>query len=49
VLEVIDKFNPKAFYTIEDVRAVNEGIFPPRKPSTILPFSNILFQWRKGK
>ena len=49
VLEVIDKFNPKAFYTIEDVRAVNEGIFPPRKPSMILPFSNILFQWRKGK
>jgi uncharacterized protein YebE (UPF0316 family) len=49
VLEVIDKFNPKAFYTIEDVRAVNEGIFPPRKPSTIFPFSNILFQWRKGK
>jgi Uncharacterized protein conserved in bacteria len=49
VLEVIDKFNPKAFYTIEDVRAVNEGIFPPRKPSMILPFSNILFQRRKGK
>jgi uncharacterized protein YebE (UPF0316 family) len=49
VLEVIDKFNPRAFYTIEDVKAVNEGIFPPRKQNTIFPFSNILRDWRKGK
>jgi len=49
VLEVITCFNPKAFYTIEDVKAVNEGIFTPRKPNSIFPFSNILRQWRKGK
>jgi uncharacterized protein YebE (UPF0316 family) len=49
VLEIIDHFNPKSFYTIEDVRVVNEGIFMPRKQNNILPFSNILRQWRKGK
>jgi len=49
VLEIIDRFNPKAFYTIEDVKAVNEGIFPPKKASTVFPFSNILRRWRKGK
>jgi uncharacterized protein YebE (UPF0316 family) len=32
-LEVINAFNPTAFFTIEDVKAVNEGIFSPRKRS----------------
>ncbi len=49
VLSIIDQFNPKAFYTIEDVRAVNEGIFPSRKRNSVFPFSNILREWRKGK
>jgi uncharacterized protein YebE (UPF0316 family) len=49
VLGIITKLNPKAFYTIEDVKAVNEGIFTQRKPNSIFPFSNILRQWRKGK
>ncbi|MCX6254132.1 MAG: DUF2179 domain-containing protein [Bacteroidia bacterium] len=49
VLDVINRFNPKAFYTVEDVKAVNEGIFAPKKPNTIFPFSNIIRQWRKGK
>jgi uncharacterized protein YebE (UPF0316 family) len=49
VLEVINGFNPKAFYTIEDVKAVNEGIFAPKKPNSVFPFSNVLRQWRKGK
>ena len=49
VLGVITRFNPKAFYTIEDVRSVNEGIFPHRSKNNVFPFSNILRQWRKGK
>ncbi len=28
VAAIIDKYNPKAFYTIEDIRAVRAGIFP---------------------
>lgn len=49
VLDVINDFNPKAFYTIEDVKSVNEGIFSPRKHNSILPFTNVLREWRKGK
>lgn len=49
VLDIITGLNPNAFYTIEDVKAVNEGIFTPHKPNSIFPFSNVLRQWRKGK
>lgn len=49
VLNVINNFNPKAFYTIEDVKIVNEGIFTPRKHKPVLPFANIIREWRKGK
>ena len=49
VVEIIKRFNPKAFYTIEDVREVNEGIFFTRKHNTIHQFSNIIRRWRKGK
>jgi uncharacterized membrane-anchored protein YitT (DUF2179 family) len=49
VLDVITPFNPKAFYTVEDVKAVNEGIFAPKRPNTIFPFSIVLRQWRNGK
>ncbi|MFT5207237.1 MAG: hypothetical protein ACI9CF_000986 [Candidatus Omnitrophota bacterium] len=31
VVEIIKKYNPKAFYTIEDIRSVREGIFPAIK------------------
>ena len=49
VVEIINRFNPKAFYSVEDIRATNEGIFPPKKPNTVIPFSNILRRWRSGK
>jgi len=49
VLNVIHDFNPKLFYTIEDVKSANEGIFSPRRPNTLFPFSNVIRQWRKGK
>ncbi len=48
VLTIINEFNPKSFYTVEDVKTVNEGIFPPHKPR-LLPFGNIIRQWRPGK
>lgn len=28
VIRLINRFNPKAFYTIEDIRSVKQGIFP---------------------
>lgn len=48
-LEIINSFNPMAFYTIEDVRSSSEGVFPVKKPNTVFPFSNIIRRWRGGK
>ncbi len=31
VVGMINHFNPKAFYSMEEVRAANEGVFPSRK------------------
>ena len=31
ITKIINKYNPNAFYTLEDVRFVKEGIFPPTK------------------
>jgi len=33
VIEIIKKYNPKAFYTVEEIKAVREGIFPGRQKS----------------
>jgi uncharacterized protein YebE (UPF0316 family) len=49
VIGVINEFNPKSFYTIEDVKYVNEGVFPARKQATFSPFGSILRRWRGGK
>ncbi len=50
IAEIIQRFNPKAFYTMEDVSLVSEGIFPFRKhyiyPS---PLIDAFRFWRKGK
>ena len=49
VLEIINNFSPHAFYTIEDVKLVNEGIFPSKKTGTGLHLANVMRRWRKGK
>jgi uncharacterized protein YebE (UPF0316 family) len=49
VVDVIQKFNPRAFYTIEDVRGVNEGIFQTKRRNNIIPFTRPIRHWRKGK
>jgi len=41
VAELINEYNPKAFYTIEDIRFANKGVFPTK--------SNIGVQLGKGK
>lgn len=40
VEEIVKTTNPKAFYSIEDVKSVSHGIFPEK---TVMSF------WRKGK
>jgi uncharacterized protein YebE (UPF0316 family) len=49
VINVINRFNPKAFYTVEDIITANEGIFPKKETKQTFPFINVLRQWRKGK
>ncbi len=49
VLDLINQFNPNAFYTIEDIKGANEGIFTPRKRNILIPFAHTLRYWRKGK
>ncbi len=46
VLSVINEFNPKSFYTIEDIKKVSAGIFPNQSTYSKL---NPLQRWRKGK
>lgn len=46
VLTVINDFNPKLFYSIEDIKKVSSGIFPSQSPFNKL---NPFYHWRKGK
>jgi uncharacterized protein YebE (UPF0316 family) len=49
VVEIIKRFNPNAFYSIEDVRFVSEGIFPVREPFYRRGFRFLPPILRKGK
>lgn len=40
VEEIVKSTNPKAFYSVEDVKFVNEGVFP---------VNTAAWRWRKGK
>jgi len=41
--------NPHAFFSIEDVRYVNEGVFKPKKPNAITGFFHSFIRPRKKK
>jgi uncharacterized protein YebE (UPF0316 family) len=47
VVKIIERFNPQAFYSIENVKAVREGIFP--QEMTDRSMLNLLRRFRKGK
>ncbi len=50
IANLIKEFNPKAFYTLEDVKFVSEGVFPNKKAGLARNFHLPLFKyWRKGK
>lgn len=36
IIPVINKYNPHAFYSVEDVRSVREGVFKPRRKKEFL-------------
>jgi uncharacterized protein YebE (UPF0316 family) len=47
VISIINRFNPNAFYTIEEVKAINEGIFKRNRSRTI--FDSFAFGLKKNK
>jgi uncharacterized protein YebE (UPF0316 family) len=49
VAKLIKRFNPKAFYSIEDVGFVEKGIFPAKKTWSFFGFARFLRPFRKGK
>jgi uncharacterized protein YebE (UPF0316 family) len=50
IVGMILRFNPKAFFTVEDVNIVSEGIFPARKHRfQPVPLLGPFRFWRKGK
>lgn len=44
VLGMVRQFNPKAFYTIEDVRSVHEGVHPPAAAGRSSRWSRFLYR-----
>lgn len=49
VVKLIKQFNPRAFYSIEEVRLANEGIFPANRPRSRISNLTSLNWNRKGK
>ena len=49
VVALVRAFNPKAFYSIEEVGFAKEGVFPIRKDSRFIGMGRFLRPFRKGK
>ncbi|MBN2457079.1 MAG: DUF2179 domain-containing protein [Sedimentisphaerales bacterium] len=49
VAELINKFNPQAFYSIEEVGFVEKGILPPKQIGGFTNFLKLFRPFRKGK
>ncbi|HUV41795.1 MAG TPA: DUF2179 domain-containing protein [Sedimentisphaerales bacterium] len=49
VVDLIKKFSPNAFYSIEEVGFVEKGVFPVRKTWVNNGFSSLVRPFRKGK
>jgi len=49
VVQFVKRFNPNAFYTIEEVSFVEKGIFPVRKSWRSLHLLSLFRPFRKGK
>jgi uncharacterized protein YebE (UPF0316 family) len=49
VIRLVKKYNPNAFYSIEDIRQVSKDLPPYRKNSSPRIFTDFIKNWRKGK
>lgn len=46
-VSIIDKYNENAFYTIEEIKSVNKGVFKPHKRRTVFDLSAYKLQKSK--
>ncbi len=49
VVREIQKYQPNAFYTVEEIKSVREGVFPEKKGTFSLNWRDPLGFFRKGK
>lgn len=49
VVGIIKEFHPNAFYSVEEVKSVAEGVFPDRSPRGVFLWIDSLRFYRKGK
>jgi uncharacterized protein YebE (UPF0316 family) len=49
VISIIKQFNPAAFYSVEEVKSVAEGVFPDKRSRGVFSWINTLWFYRKGK
>ena len=49
VISIIRQFNPSAFYSVEEVKSVAEGVFPARRSRGVFSWMDSLRFYRKGK
>jgi uncharacterized protein YebE (UPF0316 family) len=49
VISIIKQFNPGAFYSVEEVKSVAEGVFPDRRSQGVFSWINTLWFYLKGK
>jgi uncharacterized protein YebE (UPF0316 family) len=49
IIGLIKRFNPKAFYSIEEVSLVEKGIFPAKRAGDFFSLEKIFGLFRKGK
>lgn len=49
VVNIIKQFNPTAFYSVEEVKSVAEGVFPLKRSHGVFSWMDSLGFYRKGK
>lgn len=49
ILEIINKYNPNAFYSIEDVKHANQGVFPSLAGSSGMDYVRRIFSGAMSK
>jgi len=49
VVGSIEKFNPRTFYSVAEVRTAERGVFPPRPEGIVSRYAGALGMHRKGK